>query len=243
MNLTIDIGNTKTKLAVVVEKKVIKRYTWKRVTENRLEELLEDYKVSKAILSTVAGIPEILEKWFAELPFAIILDHTTPLPFINTYKTPETLGRDRIAAVAGAYDLFPNTNCLVIDAGTCITLDLINEKGEYLGGAIAPGIKLRYKAMNQFTASLPKVTRQRLESNIGYNTESSMRVGAQLGAVLEVQGFIDRYREQFGLLNVLFTGGDTDYFVSQLKSKIFAHPNLVHIGLNKILEYNAYTNK
>ncbi|MEM7102015.1 MAG: type III pantothenate kinase [Bacteroidota bacterium] len=243
MNLTIDIGNTKTKVAVVDDYKVIRRFTWKRVTENRLEELLEDYVVDKAILSTVAGVPEILEQWFEKLPFAMVLDHHTPVPFVNTYKTPETLGRDRLAAVAGAFHLYPESNCLVIDAGTCITHDLILENGEYLGGAISPGIKLRFKAMNQFTASLPKVNRQRLETDIGYNTESSMRIGAQLGAVLEVQGFIDQYTDQFKTLTVLFTGGDTEYFVSQLKSKIFAHPNLVHIGLNKILEYNAHAHQ
>lgn len=238
-NLAIDNGNSSSKIAIFENDKIIKREVWKKSSVDRFEDFIEEHNIEKVILSTVGKMDEKIEAFLQGQGYFISLSYQTPLPIKNAYKTPETLGDDRIAAVMGAYHLYPNQPCLVIDIGTCITYDFLTEKGAYLGGTISPGIRLRYKAMNSFTANLPLVKRQRLESFIGYSTETCIRTGAQLGTVHEMDGFIRQYQEKFGDINIIITGGDTEYFVSQLKSKIFAIPNLVLIGLNKILNYNA----
>lgn len=238
-NLAIDNGNSSSKVALFKDNVLIKREIWKKSSVDRFQDFIKEHEVEKVILSTVGKMNPDIEEYLKEQGYFISLSYQTPLPIKNLYKTPETLGDDRIAAVMGATVLYPNQPCLVIDIGTCITYDFINEKNEYLGGTISPGIRLRYKAMNQFTANLPLVKRQRLESFIGYSTVTCMRTGAQLGTVHEMDGFIRQYQEKFGKINIIITGGDTEYFVTHLKSEIFAHPNLVLIGLNKILNYNA----
>ena len=149
------------------------------------------------------------------------------------------MGRDRLAGAVGAYHLYPNTACLSIDIGTCITYDFLDAEGVYHGGAISHGMRLRFKSMHHFTANLPLVKRQRLDSVLGFNTVSSMASGAQFGMSFEIDGYFYHIRSQYPDFKVLLSGGDTSYFVSQLKSEIFAHPNLVLSGLNQILEYNA----
>ena len=129
--------------------------------------------------------------------------------------------------------------CLVIDAGTCITYDFIDSEGIYHGGNIAPGINMRLKAMFTFTESLPLVERKKLVSPIGKDTNSSLLTGGQLGAMLEMEGFIKLYKDKFGPLNVILTGGDANYFANKMKTKIFVNSNLVLVGLNQILNYNV----
>lgn len=238
MNLIFDIGNTKIKYALFEGKELKQRWAMKKLSFEALDALYEEHNIDGAALLASGSIPEGLNEYLTEKGKYIKLDHKIALPIKNGYKTPETLGRDRIAAVVGAHDLYPDQNVLVIDAGTCITYDFLQADGLYLGGAIAPGIRLRYKAMHHFTAKLPLVKRQRFDDFVGYNTETCMQVGGQVAAALEMQGFIDAYLNRYHQLIVIITGGDTEYFVSQLKSKIFAIPNLVLIGLNKILNYN-----
>ncbi len=238
MNLTIDIGNSRTKLGIFNGQQLIERPVLKVVSVAEIETIINAYHIDKAILSTVASYPPKLDIFLQKKLFYLKLEKDTPLPIRNAYKTPETLGKDRIAAAAGAWQLFPNQHSLVIDAGTCITVDFVHQDGVYMGGTITPGISLRYKAMHQFTSKLPMVKRQRLEGFIGYSTETCMRVGAQMGTVLEIDGFISRYKAEFGEINVIMTGGDANYFVTELKSEIFARPNLVLTGLNEILAYN-----
>ncbi len=239
MNLCIDIGNSRTKLGIFNGQKLIERPVLKKIKLQEMQDIIEQHHIHKVILSTVADYPAELDDFLEQHTFYINLTPDTALPIQNIYKTPETLGRDRIAAAMGAWHLHPNSHTLVIDAGTCITIDFVRADGVYMGGTITPGIKLRYKAMHHFTARLPLVKRQRLDHFIGYSTETSMRVGAQMGAELELDGFISHYKKEFGEINVIITGGDANYFVTQLKNKIFAHPNLVLIGLNEILEYNS----
>ena len=148
------------------------------------------------------------------------------------------MGRDRIAGVAGAQVLFPNRSCLVIDIGTCVTFDVIDAKGMYLGGNISPGVELRLKAMSTFTARLPLVKRGKLGKLIGNSTTSALQLGATSGTLHEIQNFINEARALYKGLNVILTGGDAHFFAEQLKTKIFVNPNLVLIGLNKILEIN-----
>jgi len=239
MNLSIDIGNSRTKLGVFDGERLVERPVLKKPNIDEISQIIDSHGVDKVILSTVAAYPIELDDFFAEKLFYIQLKTTTPLPLKNEYKTPETLGKDRIAAAVGAWQLFPNKNLVVMDAGTCITIDFVHQSGVYMGGTITPGISLRYKAMHHFTSRLPLVKRQRLDGFIGYSTETCIRVGAQMGATLEIEGFISRYKEEFGEINVIITGGDANYFVSELKNEIFARPNLVLTGLNEILRYNS----
>jgi len=238
MNLTIDIGNSRTKLGVFKEQQLIERPILKKVNVEEIEKIIDAYGINKAILSTVAAYPPELDDFLEKKIRYIQLKPNTPLPIRNDYKTPETLGRDRIAAAVGAWELFSKQHCVVIDAGTCITIDFVHQDGLYMGGTITPGITLRYKAMHHFTSKLPLVKRQRLDGYIGYSTETCMRSGAQMGTTLEVEGFIAKYKQEFGKINVIITGGDANYFVSELKSEIFARPNLVLTGLNEILRHN-----
>ena len=163
----------------------------------------------------------------------------TPLPIQNKYKTPKTLGKDRLAAVVAAKELYPRKHCLVIDAGTCITYDLITKESVYLGGAISPGMDMRFQAMNTFTAKLPLVKRKKTTNLIGNTTNSALQSGGVLGAVFEMEGFIRAYRKDFSPLTVILTGGAADFFAIFLKTKIFVHHNLILIGLNKLLNHNA----
>jgi len=238
-NLTIDNGNSSSKIALFKDEQLVLREVWKRSTVERYKEFIEEHNVKKVILSTVGKMNPDIEKYLEKQEYFISLSYKTPLPIKNLYATPETLGDDRIAAVMGAYQLYPNQHNLIIDIGTCINIEFLTKDNEYLGGTITPGIRLRYKAMHEFTAALPLVKRRDLESFIGNSTETCMRTGAQLGALYEIEGFIKRYQQKFDKINIIITGGDTEYFVSQLKSQIFAVPNLVLIGLNKILDYNA----
>ncbi len=242
MNLIIDIGNTRTKLGVFGKQKLLAKTTFEKGwTLKALQAFIGKRKIVNAALSTVAGIEGEIESFLKEKYFFINLSAATKIPIKNAYRSPKTLGKDRLAAVVGAWGLFPGKSCLVIDAGTCITYDFINAKGIYLGGSITPGINMRLKAMNAFTASLPLVERRKLTAPVGKDTVTSLRTGAQLGATLELEGFIRQYKERFGRLNVILTGGDANYFANKLKSKIFVNSNLVLVGLNQILNYNVQT--
>lgn len=242
MNLIIDIGNTRTKIAIFdIGHTIVHKIYEKDITGQLLDDIKQNYKIQGIIVSTVkqemnAIIEQRFKKW--NKPY-IRLSHTTPLPIENTYKTPETLGQDRIAAVIGATHFFPNENCLIIDAGTCITYDFLAEGEKYLGGNISPGLTMRYRAMHEFTASLPLLNKQRLNTFVGYNTITSMQTGVDFGLSFEVQGFIKKYINNFGQIKVIMTGGDAGYLASQMKNKIFVAPDLVLIGLDKILTYNA----
>ena len=169
------------------------------------------------------------------------MSHTTALPFTLEYQSPDTLGKDRIAAVAGAQAQFPNQNTLVIDAGTCVTYDFLTAEGVYLGGAISPGVQLRLRAMNHYTNKLPLLNWDGIKrpQSVGNTTINSMLSGAVNGLVLEMRGFVERYEKQYKALKIVITGGDSNFFVKELKNGIFADPNLVLKGLNEILIYNG----
>jgi type III pantothenate kinase len=167
------------------------------------------------------------------------LTHTTPLPFQNAYKTPQTLGKDRIAAVAGAQALFPNQDCLIVDCGTCIKYERLTADGTYLGGNIAPGANMRIKAMHHFTARLPEVPMEIPPNATGSSTKTALQNGALLGALLEIEGFARLFAQKAGPLRVILTGGDADFFSPHLHvAGLTLEPHLTLIGLNNILTYN-----
>ncbi len=240
MNLIIDIGNTRTKVGVFSGEKLLKKGILdKGWSMKALDQWLGKKKIKHAAVSTTAGINKNIEQALNKRFYYLRLSHKTALPITNAYKTPETLGRDRLSVAVAAADLFPKKNCLIIDAGTCITYDFIDKKGVYHGGSIAPGIEMRLKAMNAFTANLPLIQRKKLSQTIGKDTETSIRTGAQHGATMEIEGNIEHYTALFGRLQVLLTGGDAKYFAKNLKTQIFVNQNLVLLGLNKILNYNV----
>jgi len=235
MNLVIDSGNSRIKVATFSNQDIVKKITFHTVDE--LRAFLNSNLFDCAIISSVGTPNEVISSWVrAEKKF--LLNYLIPLPIKILYKTPETLGVDRIAAVCGGKDLFPSSDCLVIDAGTCITYDFVDANMDYYGGAISPGINMRFEAMHTFTKRLPLVSAAP-EKMIGDSTESSMRSGVMNGVLNEVEGFINKYRMEYPDMRVVLCGGDTSFFENNLKPTIFAAPDLVLNGLNRILVYNA----
>ena len=196
------------------------------------------FKINSIIVSSVRKQnAEQISLWESVAP-TIWLDHKTPLPIKNDYQTPETLGRDRIAAVVGGRFLFPQGPVLCIDAGTCITYDVLTEANVYVGGNISPGIHLRYRAMDEFTDALPLVAEVEVNSLFGKSTHDSMSTGVITGMSAEIDGMVMRYEEAFPGIQTIICGGDARYFVNHVKKKIFANQNLVLLGLHKILLFN-----
>ncbi len=246
MNLIADIGNSYTKLAVFDNEILIKKQSFKNEKNEKLSEEIVKLKqtypeLTDFILSSVKNEDNKLQNLIKNLFHNyIVFNYETLIPIKNLYKTPETLGKDRLAAVVAAGNIFPAANVLVFDAGTALTVDFINAEGQYFGGSIAPGLEMRYKALNQFTDKLPKVEfENNFEEYFGNDTENSIRSGVQNGIMYEVEGHIKRFSEKYPDLKVTFTGGNTFFFERRLKKQIVAEPNLVLIGLNIILKYNA----
>ena len=240
MNLAIDIGNSRTKLGLFDGERMLARETWESWGLRELSAWATNQNVENVILSTVAGaLDDAVLNYLRENFTFVYLDSNTPLPIVNRYRSPETLGKDRLAAVVGAFCLFPDATCLVIDAGSCITYDVLEAGGVFLGGNISPGMQMRLRAMHAFTARLPLLEVRSLEGWLGDSTESAMQCGAQTGTVLEIDGFIEYFKSRFGRVNVILTGGDAVFFAKKLKSEIFVNNHLVLMGLNKILTYNV----
>ncbi|MCB0600003.1 MAG: type III pantothenate kinase, partial [Saprospiraceae bacterium] len=180
---------------------------------------------------------EMAKAW-NKLSTVMILDHTLPLPIRNDYATPKTLGKDRLAGAVAAAAKFPGEPVLVVDAGTCVTYDLVDAENSFKGGYITPGLRMRFQAMHDFTARLPRVEPAERINLYGRTTEDAMRSGTTAGLVEEVRGLIRRFRRSFPGLHVILTGGDGFFLSKQLKSEIFVEPNLVLEGLHRILRFN-----
>jgi len=230
--ITLDEGNTSVKLALFDNDTLVSKYN--NIDLNFVIKLLP--KCDRLILSTVKNKSNF-KTLFSNKNF-VLLNNSTPLPIKILYKSPTSLGNDRIALAVGAITNFPNKNVLVIDAGTCITYDLINSKKEYLGGSISPGIQMRYNALHQFTSQLPLLESVDTAMLTGVNTEESIHSGIINGVFVEIDGIIQRYTNQYPDIKVIVTGGNAKFFDKGLKNTIFAKPNLLMEGLNKILDYN-----
>ncbi|WP_406682896.1 type III pantothenate kinase [Seonamhaeicola sp. MEBiC1930] len=240
MNLIIDVGNSYVKLAVFNRNGLKHRFI---VEHNKLVEqvtmLIEEIpSLKRGVLSSVGKLTSNQLRELKDLLDLLIIDSKTALPFINTYETPKTLGVDRIALVCASINEFSESNVLIIDAGTCITYDFINEKNEYLGGAISPGIRVRYKSLNNLTANLPLLETELPRSIIGCSTEESIHSGVVNGVLKEIDGVIEDYKCKYSDLTVILTGGDANFLSKQLKSSIFANSNFLLEGLNFILQFN-----
>tara|TARA_R110002073_G_scaffold145532_4_gene297694 strand:- start:13597 stop:14325 length:729 start_codon:yes stop_codon:yes gene_type:complete len=239
MNLIIDIGNTQVKAAVFESSSLVEHFVFdEKYFQNNIKNILKKYVINKGILSSVKTIDEELLSLLQQIPHFIELNSDTKVPFKNRYSTPETLGKDRIALVSAASIKFPNKNVLIIDAGTCITYDILNADNEYLGGAISPGIHIRYKSLNYYTSKLPELSITNEFSLIGDSTSNAIHSGIINGVIQEIEGLVNQYQERFEDLTVVLTGGDTKFLFKRLKNSIFANQNFLLYGLNKILTFN-----
>ncbi len=236
MRLALDIGNTRVKAALFDNHELVSTDTFEATfSASALQSYWKKNGIQSAIYSSTRHHNDKLIDFINGYDKVFGVRECQPYSFEMGYKTPETLGMDRIAAVAFAKHFYANKNCLIIDAGTCITYDILRSDGYYMGGNISPGLWMRLEAMAHFTGRLPLVSLEDTKKTIGKNTNEAILIGALKGAQKEVQGFVRMYRNKLKNLNVLLTGGDRLYFVNCLKSKIFAHPNLVPRGLNEIL--------
>ncbi len=233
----MDFGNTLVKIACLEKDNQVGFYTFD--DDERLLRWINQHAAFDAgIIGSVRHLPEELAKWASNQADMIILNSNTPLPFKIAYKSPDTLGPDRIALAAAAYERFPHQNVLVIDMGSCITYDLLTAEGIYLGGAISPGIRMRFRAMHQFTAKLPLVEPTEHSPLIGTDTGTSLQSGVMQGVQAEIAGIIEQYERNYKDLTVLIGGGDNKYFDKRFKVNIFAASNLVLDGLRFIMEFN-----
>jgi type III pantothenate kinase len=243
VNLIVEQGNTKLKVALSDDGKLIASACLEKDDLSAVKKIMQQYHPLQGIISSVAEISEsLIEHLNARLRYLLWLDEHTPTPIRLEYETKETLGKDRIAAAVGAYYLQPGRDLLVIDAGTAITYEVIESSGVYRGGNISPGLTTRFRALNRFTERLPLIKEKEEVPLIGTSTESAILAGVVNGIVYEMDGYIDTLKAKYGNIFVFLTGGHSFYFEKRLKNHIFANANLVLVGLNRILEYNAEKN-
>jgi type III pantothenate kinase len=239
MLLTIDVGNSRIKAAVFEQDTLVDLFI---MGENDaviiFSEIFIKYpKIKSAIYASVGKIEaEVLDTIQKHVETQII-NHTTKLPFTNNYTTPKTLGIDRMVLAAGATLLYPKQNRLIIDAGTCVTYDFIDQDNHYLGGAISPGIALRYKSLNDYTQNLPILKLNSTEIFTGTSTENSIHSGVINGLTYEIDGFISQYFLKYQDLTVILTGGDAEFLAKRLKNTIFANSNFLLDSLRLLSTY------
>ncbi len=238
VSLCIDFGNTKLKAAIFQGDRMAHKIEF---TEDEaiptLQKIITIHAPKKAILSSVINHSKSIDNFLRENTKLIILNKETPLPFLNAYGTPETLGNDRLALVAALSKFYPQQHSLVISIGTCITYSFLAKNNAFRGGAISPGVELRFRSLNEYTDNLPLVQREGHLSILGYDTETCIRNGVINGIVAELTSMKELYEEQYGNINAVLTGGDAPYFESRMKKKIFADVNFLFKGLYAILEY------
>lgn len=240
MNLIVDIGNSVAKMAIFDHGKLVEVFRGSNHSLDSLPMICSRYPLERGIIASVITLSNTIRRQLESLPFRMLeLSHETPVPVTNHYQTPHTLGVDRLAGVVAASWLKPGQDVLVIDAGTCVTYDLVNAQGEYLGGNISPGMRMRFKALSTFTDKLPKVSpKGELPPLYGQTTETAIRAGVIRGMEFEMSGYITQLQKKYPRLLVFLTGGDEFSFDTKLKSVIFADRFLVLKGLNRILSYN-----
>ncbi len=242
LNLIIDQGNTKTKFYIFdINKKIIHKTSCPKDNQKLCISVLSElfnFKISNAIYSSVSGLNDAIIERIRNLSYHIIFDYTTPIPINNLYQSKQTLGTDRLAGAIGARCLFPDKNLLIIDIGTAITYDFVNSQGQFLGGNISPGPHIRFSALHDYTASLPKVELDEPQRLIAQNTKEAILNGVLWGIYSEINGIIKLSEGKFDSITPILSGGYAYFFGKMFKSYIFVEANLVPIGLNCVLEYN-----
>ena len=252
MNLIFDLGNTNQKMAILSSGEVIDIVKKTKIEIKDVEVFLRKYNPSQAILSSVVNETEEIVNFLEKRIFLLNFSHKTPIPIQNEYKTPETLGSDRLACAVAAVSLFPKKSVLILQLGTCITSDFVTETGIYKGGSISPGVEMRLNALHHFSAKLPLLTIKNTdaltETNTkeiltGTTTEESILTGIIHGIEDECNGIIARYLNAYNPLKIILTGGDAKRIENKIKNEIVAIDHLVLIGLNTILNYNVENQK
>jgi type III pantothenate kinase len=233
-----DFGNTRRKLALFHDSELKEIILLEDDSTDGLRALVDKHAPAKSILSSVIDHNPALDELLASKTKFHRLNHLTKLPFTTPVGKPETIGADRLALAAGAVHFYPKKNNLVIGLGTCVTYNFINKYHELIGGAISPGLEMRFKSLNNYTAKLPLISAENNVPLIGYDTKTNILSGVVLGMVKEIDGFVDSYKERYRNFNVVLTGGDTGVFGSHFKNKIFADPDLIFKGLYAISEVN-----
>jgi type III pantothenate kinase len=239
MELILDLGNTNQKIALFDAGRLCWVEHYDQVTPSIIKKASHDNDgINSCILSSVVEIPPDLYSYLTTHFRLVVLDATTPVPILNRYGSPETLGKDRLAAAVGGANLFPGRPVLVINAGTALTFDLVSGKGEYLGGSISPGMNMRFNALHTFTRQLPLLSYSEIDFLIGNTTDGSVLSGVINGMTAEIEGMAAGYTEEYTDLKIILSGGDLNYFVNRLKISIFAFQNIVIYGLQQILAFN-----
>lgn len=243
MNLTIDQGNSRTKVALFDDNgRIVKNFIYKSFAASDVDKLFSLYPITNSIISSVVNIePAVVNTLHRHSKRFVLFDHDTPIPIRNGYNSPETLGQDRLAAAVGAAYICPKQNILIIDAGSAITYDFVSAEGEYVGGNIAPGIKMRLTMLHRMTKKLPlvEVEENELLPLFGKTTRDAIAAGVIRGIVYEVKGYIRSLNAQLKQLTVVLTGGNAPFIANNSRNTSFQlEKNLVLIGLHQILEYN-----
>jgi len=238
MNLLIDQGNSSCKIALFTNNSFIKIFRINTLDSKELTAVLDESNPDSCIIATVKKLNKSIYEKLRTINHFHELTHQSNLPLTIKYESPNTLGKDRIAAAVGAQTIFPDENVLVIDFGTAITYDIITKNALYIGGNIAPGLNTRFRSLHTETDQLPLLHQTESFPVIGNNTNNAIISGVQTGIVFEIEGYINFMRHNYKGFKVIFTGGDAPFFVKMIKTTIFVEPNLIMIGLNKILEYN-----
>ncbi|MEZ5028952.1 MAG: type III pantothenate kinase [Ferruginibacter sp.] len=236
--ICFDFGNTRLKAAVFIDENFTEEIVLPDDKTANIEKLLEQHQPQNTILSSVINHNEDIENLLTQKTTFHKLSHFTKTNFTTPVGKPETIGADRLALSAAAVRFYPGKNNLVISLGSCITYNFINQYNQFLGGSISPGMDMRFKAMQLFTAKLPEVKKDWNFPLIGYDTKTNMQSGVIAGMCFEIDGFINAYAVKYGNFNAVLTGGDTSYFAGQLKNKIFADPYFLFKGLYALSETN-----
>ena len=238
VTLCFDFGNTRMKCAVFSADQLTEVIVMENDTDDTITNLVTKYRPAKAILSSVIDHNPAMETILASACKFHKLDHKSKLALTLPVGKPQTIGADRLALCEAAVLLFPHSHNLIVGLGTCITYNLVNKHREFLGGSISPGMEMRFKSLQAYTAKLPLIEKNWNFPLTGYDTRTNILSGVILGMAKEIDGIINEYKERYSNFNVLLTGGDTPYFVYHLKNKIFADPNLIFKGLYAISEHN-----
>ena len=239
MHLIIDIGNSRSKLVAFDGGQPVDERFEEGASLNGIEDFACQYDFDDAIISSVRDLDESLLLQLRQQPFPFLhFTPQTPVPIVNCYRTPSTLGTDRLAAAVGAWSQHKGSNLLIIDAGSCITFDVVSARGEFLGGNISPGMHARLHAIDDYFPRLPLGGSQGDVPELGYDTETAIRAGVIEGMKHEIEGYIRHFRVKYPDLLVFLTGGDEFHFDETIKSSIFADPFIVPRGLEVILNYN-----
>lgn len=240
-SLCIDWGNSLVKAGVFVNGNLEETFTFKHSEAlTGVTSVIQKHAPKRAIICSVSADSYNMEQMLNELlEDCMKLDNSTSVPIMNAYTSPDSLGADRLALAVAAHMLYPGQNNLVVSLGTCITYNFVQKNKAFRGGAISPGLDMRFKAMNQFTDRLPLVDMNGEVLLLGYDTETCIRSGAVFGMAAEIDGIVNEYSSQYPDFNAILTGGSSAEFASKLKCKIFADPDLLMKGLNLILKHNV----